>query len=393
MKDFRGMKRQRSRNRKPSGNQNNPNRAYESNGPEGTKVRGNAQTIYEKYQQLARDANSSGDRVLAENHLQHAEHYFRMIRQMQPTRPVSEFVQRDPFSNGFDDYDDDIDGNDAEQDENAVVGAEDAQPSFDEPVRDYNRDNNNRDRDNRDRNNGGNFKDRDRNNGGNFKDRDRNFKDRDNREFRDRDRSNDRQNDRPQNDRPQSDRPQNDRPQYDRPQGDRQPEQRSFEPRQNNPNTAPQNAPQAEYDENGNRRETRRERYERRRQQRFAEQEQNLNGIAQPDVDQPYIAPAFIASTQPLAPAASRPAPVQTDMAFEPAPVPVVSEKPKREKRAAASNDAAQLPAFLHRATPVTGTPVTAAEPVAAAESEEPAKPKRGRPKRKIEDVGASEEA
>jgi len=108
MKDFRGMKRQRSRNRKPSGNQNNPNRAYESNGPDGAKVRGNAQTIYEKYQQLARDANSSGDRVLAENYLQHAEHYFRLIRQMQPQRPVSEFLQRDPFNTGFD-FDDELD--------------------------------------------------------------------------------------------------------------------------------------------------------------------------------------------------------------------------------------------------------------------------------------------
>ncbi|MEI9905084.1 MAG: hypothetical protein WDN06_14795 [Asticcacaulis sp.] len=34
-------------------------------------------------------------------HLQHAEHYFRMIRQMQPQRPVSEFVQRDPFLLGL----------------------------------------------------------------------------------------------------------------------------------------------------------------------------------------------------------------------------------------------------------------------------------------------------
>src|SRR3569623_1379365 len=133
MKDFRGMKRQRSRsNRKPAGNSNNPNRAYESNGPEGTKARGNAQTIYEKYQQLARDANSSGDRVLAENHLQHAEHYFRLIRQMQPQRPVSEFVQRDPFSNGFDFDDEDVesDGNEAEAPEAAAGG--DDQPQVDD---------------------------------------------------------------------------------------------------------------------------------------------------------------------------------------------------------------------------------------------------------------------
>jgi hypothetical protein len=43
------------------------------------RVRGNAWQVYEKYQQLARDAGSSGDRVAAENYLQHAEHYFRII--------------------------------------------------------------------------------------------------------------------------------------------------------------------------------------------------------------------------------------------------------------------------------------------------------------------------
>jgi hypothetical protein len=43
------------------------------------KIRGNAHHIYEKYLQLARDANSSGDRVMAENYLQHAEHYYRLI--------------------------------------------------------------------------------------------------------------------------------------------------------------------------------------------------------------------------------------------------------------------------------------------------------------------------
>jgi hypothetical protein len=43
------------------------------------RVRGNAWQVNEKYQALARDAQSSGDRVAAENYLQHAEHYFRII--------------------------------------------------------------------------------------------------------------------------------------------------------------------------------------------------------------------------------------------------------------------------------------------------------------------------
>ena len=53
-------------------------RSYESNGPD-VKVRGTAQNIADKYLTLARDAHSSGDRVMAENYLQHAEHYNRII--------------------------------------------------------------------------------------------------------------------------------------------------------------------------------------------------------------------------------------------------------------------------------------------------------------------------
>ena len=56
----------------------NPNRTYDSSGPE-VKIRGAASHVYEKYLQLARDANSAGDRVMAENYLQHAEHYYRIM--------------------------------------------------------------------------------------------------------------------------------------------------------------------------------------------------------------------------------------------------------------------------------------------------------------------------
>ena len=56
----------------------NPNRTYDSSGPD-VKIRGQASHVYEKYLQLARDANSAGDRVTAENYLQHAEHYYRIM--------------------------------------------------------------------------------------------------------------------------------------------------------------------------------------------------------------------------------------------------------------------------------------------------------------------------
>ncbi|NKB49672.1 MAG: DUF4167 domain-containing protein [Alphaproteobacteria bacterium] len=63
-------------NRKPGGNSRN--QVFDSNGP-GARVRGNSAQIYEKYQQLARDAASSGDRVAAEGFYQHAEHYYRLM--------------------------------------------------------------------------------------------------------------------------------------------------------------------------------------------------------------------------------------------------------------------------------------------------------------------------
>jgi hypothetical protein len=107
MRDFKGMKRQRGRNRNGGGaggkpQQHNANRAFDSNGPEGIKVRGNAQHVFEKYQQLARDAQTSGDRVLAENYLQHAEHYFRVIRAVTPTRSPADILGRDAVQGGYD---------------------------------------------------------------------------------------------------------------------------------------------------------------------------------------------------------------------------------------------------------------------------------------------------
>jgi hypothetical protein len=79
--------RQGQQNRRGRGRNNNNNnrksqnplmRSFESSGPD-VKIRGTPSHIAEKYVSLARDALSSGDPVLAENYLQHAEHYNRII--------------------------------------------------------------------------------------------------------------------------------------------------------------------------------------------------------------------------------------------------------------------------------------------------------------------------
>ena len=180
MRDFKGMKRQRGRNRGGGGGsggkpQQNANRAFESNGPEGIKVRGAAQHVFERYQQLARDAGSGGDRVLAENYLQHAEHYFRVVRAVQPLKPTAEILGRDGFVSGFDiDFED-------ESGANAMV----EQPA--ETNEETNGDGETRrDRDDRPR------------------DRDDRPRDRDDRQ----------RDDRQRDDRPRDDRPREDRPRY-----------------------------------------------------------------------------------------------------------------------------------------------------------------------------------
>jgi hypothetical protein len=86
----------RSRGRNNNGGRKHLNplsRNYESNGPD-VKVRGNAAHVAEKYLQLARDAQSSGDSVMAENYLQHAEHYFRIVASaQQQNQPRDQFGQ------------------------------------------------------------------------------------------------------------------------------------------------------------------------------------------------------------------------------------------------------------------------------------------------------------
>ncbi|MDD3371941.1 MAG: DUF4167 domain-containing protein [Alphaproteobacteria bacterium] len=65
------------------------------------RVRGNAWQVHEKYQALARDASSSGDRVLAENYLQHAEHYYRIIEAIDEAAAAEQRIHGDttsPFS-------------------------------------------------------------------------------------------------------------------------------------------------------------------------------------------------------------------------------------------------------------------------------------------------------
>jgi hypothetical protein len=97
--------RSRSRGRRPTGGGNQSGRVYESNGPD-VKVRGTAQTVADKYLQLARDAHSAGDTVMAEGYFQHAEHYLRIVAAAQPPQQNTP-QRRDDYA--YDDGDEDDD--------------------------------------------------------------------------------------------------------------------------------------------------------------------------------------------------------------------------------------------------------------------------------------------
>jgi hypothetical protein len=124
-------KRMRGRNRKGGGHHQNPlSRMYESNGPD-VKIRGTASHVAEKYLQLARDAQSSGDPVAAENYFQHAEHYFRLIaaaqEQFRQSQPYYQQQQGDVRGNMSDDSFDDG------EDEQPAMGGEPFAPREPQP--------------------------------------------------------------------------------------------------------------------------------------------------------------------------------------------------------------------------------------------------------------------
>jgi hypothetical protein len=131
------------------GGGNPANRVYESNGPD-VKVRGTAQTVAEKYMQLGRDAQSSGDNVMAESYFQFSEHYFRVMAAAQPVGQPTTQLRR-PEDEDFEE-----DGGDAAEGETdtgqAAMVSEGGQPSTGEQADAGGEPGNSRPRDNRDGN-------------------------------------------------------------------------------------------------------------------------------------------------------------------------------------------------------------------------------------------------
>jgi len=352
-----------SNNNGNNGNRKAPNplqRSYESNGPD-VKVRGTAQHVAEKYLQLARDAQSSGDPVAAENYFQHAEHYYRILLAAQE-QMAQQFGHSFPPNRGF------VETNDEEGDEGDDDG-QDFQPGAGPQPEIRNNDGGQ-----------GNYSANGYNgNGGHRQEGQADGQGGNGQRFDRPNRSNDRnQQDRSNGDRQGNDRQNNDRQGNDRQAGDRQ-----------------------NVDRNGPRRFDRNDRPER---PRFDRNEGGQGGYApRPDAprsDIPVPSDQPDAVMQPRAPEPRFERPERPERSERPERGPRPERRPRREPDAADSDVdvAAALPSFL--TTPVRvpisvsdEAPVaaSAAEPDDAGAGDAPKRPRRRRSPREVMDALGSD--
>ena len=97
-------RRGRNNNQRQQGGQSG--RGGDSGNRIDSRARGNAAQLLEKYKNMARDAQMSGDRVMTEYYLQFADHYFRVLSENRPR--FEEQQRRDRFDGQ--DFEDEGDG-------------------------------------------------------------------------------------------------------------------------------------------------------------------------------------------------------------------------------------------------------------------------------------------
>jgi len=96
------------------------------------RQRGNAAQLLEKYKGLARDAQMQGDRVLTENYLQFADHYFRVLNENRARFEEQRPRQRDDYA----DEDEDQDNESGREANDRYAGDQDEGEYREEPRRD-----------------------------------------------------------------------------------------------------------------------------------------------------------------------------------------------------------------------------------------------------------------
>ncbi|MEH3100076.1 DUF4167 domain-containing protein [Sphingomonas adhaesiva] len=146
-----GRRRGRGGNQRPGGGGGQGQR--DSGNRIDSRARGNAAQLLEKYRNMARDAQMSGDRVNTEYYLQFADHYFRVLadqRGRNDDQPMPRHLRND--LDQFDDSDDFGDEGEPIRSEDQVRASEgDSRPRRDERPRSDRDDRPRTDRDDRQR--------------------------------------------------------------------------------------------------------------------------------------------------------------------------------------------------------------------------------------------------
>ena len=83
----------------------------------------NAQKLIEKYNDLAREALSNGDKILSENYLQHADHFTRVLNERESYR--RERLSESKLDNNMNNIDENINTSEQSLEKNTVDGPTD----------------------------------------------------------------------------------------------------------------------------------------------------------------------------------------------------------------------------------------------------------------------------
>ena len=78
----------------------------------------NAPKLIEKYNDLAREALSNGDKILSENYLQHADHFTRILNERESFRKEKNLEQRSESNSGI--TEENIENSEQNSDKNLV---------------------------------------------------------------------------------------------------------------------------------------------------------------------------------------------------------------------------------------------------------------------------------
>ena len=92
--------RKRSLNGHKNSNDFNSNSEFRHRNP--GRNNQNAAKLVEKYNNLAREALSTGDKILSENYLQHADHFSRILTLQEISKPSNNNVIEQNFKNNSD---------------------------------------------------------------------------------------------------------------------------------------------------------------------------------------------------------------------------------------------------------------------------------------------------